>query len=506
MSDDFPAESSSNSLKRTRSESLPAETQEQVGDESQISTFSIDEEISCGICLGVLESPYTVIPCLHTFDKDCLAGWWKQNNTCPLCKVQATSGRHSFQLQAIVNHYDNKRPPHKRAKGSDEPAQNDDRAELYPFGVAPLPGAIYGHQDDDEEDEEEFNEDDEEEEEEEDDLMPGGRLVFPCPACRPGHPSGYTCPIPIPEPTEAAKRTEKEDYFNGRRDVVAPARGQQRVRFSDGLHALPGAGLVYQDQEIADITRACEDHVMCHACAAYIPRNWPRGVESMCDRCSKATCMIFDPQQCPHDWNNPLLRPFDGERLSTLGETNVTNGLTEAGSDIAPERLWNGFTGRYPHFRNNAVERDRFLAMVTAKGGINSVVVVLMGMAGYAQRGIGPFYCFGCVEEVVVSKIQEWYNTAKETGPLPEAANLSQCWYGKECRTQSHNINHAQRFTHDCDPRPQPQAQPQPPNPPLPPPQLQANAQPLVQPQPPLAQLPDVPIPPIPMPPPQPDL
>ncbi|KAG9098047.1 hypothetical protein FS749_004817 [Ceratobasidium sp. UAMH 11750] len=471
MSDDNPIEGTPNSLKRTRSGSLPVESGDQIGDESQISTFSIDDEISCGICLGVLESPYTVIPCLHTFDRDCLAGWWKQNNTCPLCKIRATSGRHSFQLQAIVNHYDNKRPPRKRARGSDENAQNDDRAELYPFGVAPPPpGANPRHQDDDEDggdfhdfDEDEDDENEDDEDEDDDNLLPGGRLVFPCPACRPGHPSGYTCPHPIPEPTEVMKRTEKEDYFNGRREVVAPARGQPRISFAEGLHTLPGAGLVFQDDEIAEINRACEDHVACHACNAYVPRNWPRSIESTCRLCSRATCMLFDPQQCPRLWEDIWLS---------------LRSFNEAGNDITPETLWHRIASRYDHFERNPVERDRFVAVIVANNGINPVVVELMTSAGQAAEAIGPFYCKQCVTDTATDKIEEWWNAKKAAGALPaEVANLPQCWYGRECRTQRHNIGHAQRFSHDCDPRPQPQAQAQP--------QAQPQPQPDPQPQPP---------------------
>ncbi|KAG8703804.1 hypothetical protein FRC09_003931 [Ceratobasidium sp. 395] len=165
-------------------------------------------------------------------------------------------------LQAIVNHYDNKRPPRKRVKRSDENAPGDDRAELYPFGVA-LPPADGNHgymndndddenennegENDEDEDEDDENEDEDGEDDDEDDdedLLPGGRLIFPCPACQPGHPSGYICPRPIPEPTAAVKRIEKEDYFNGRREVVAPSRGQTWISFSEGLHTLPGANLV----------------------------------------------------------------------------------------------------------------------------------------------------------------------------------------------------------------------------------------------------------------------
>jgi hypothetical protein len=119
---------------------------------------------------------------------------------------------------------------------------------LYPFGVAPPPPGVnigYPNYDNNEdEDEEEEDEDEGEEDEDLGDFLPGGRLVFPCLACQPGHPSGYVCPEPIPEPSEVMKRTEKEDYFNGRREVVAPARGQKRIPFSEGLHTLPGVGLI----------------------------------------------------------------------------------------------------------------------------------------------------------------------------------------------------------------------------------------------------------------------
>ncbi|KAG8769250.1 hypothetical protein FRC12_005076 [Ceratobasidium sp. 428] len=491
MSDDL-GESSASSLKRARSMSLPTESQTHAGDESQISTFSIDEEISCGICLGVLESPYTVIPCLHTFDKECLAGWWKQNSTCPLCKIQATSGRHSFQLQAIVNHYDNKRPPRKRAKGSDENAPGDDRAELYPFGIAPPPpGANHGYMNDDDDDENENEDDDDENDEDEDEEedewnhFPGGRLVFPCLACQPGHPSGYICPRPIPEPTEAMKRTEKEDYFNGRREVVAPGRGQSRIRFAEGLHTLPGADLVFQADEIAEVTQACEGHVQCDACTTYVPRDWPGGAQ--CRVCSSVTCMLFDPQQCPRVWNagGLNLRPFD-----------------EAGRNITIEALWNRITMRSHHFNHNRTERDRLGTFIDTNNGMNAVIVELMTSAGHAAEDVGPYYCEVCVRNIAGDNFEAWWEAKKQAGALPAAiTDLPKCWYGRECRTQSHNVNHAQRFSHDCDPRPQPQAQPQPPPPPQPP---QPHVDPQPQPQQPVAAMMPPPVLPVPQAQPQP--
>lgn len=158
-------------------------------------------------------------------------------------------GRHSFQLQAIVDHYDNKRPPHKRARASGDTDRAEiDKADIHPFGVAPLLPFVVVAENNDEDDHDWDEDEDEDGDEdgdidfgEEDHLWIGGRLIFPCAACRPGHPSGYTCPTPIPEPTEEMKQFESQTYLNGRRIVTEPQRRQRRVPFNDGLQNIPGA-------------------------------------------------------------------------------------------------------------------------------------------------------------------------------------------------------------------------------------------------------------------------
>ncbi|CUA75081.1 hypothetical protein RSOLAG22IIIB_01722 [Rhizoctonia solani] len=414
-----------------------------VGEESQISTFSIDDEISCGICLGVLESPYTVIPCLHTFDRDCLLGWWQRNDTCPLCKTRATSGRHSFQLQAIVNHYDSKRPAHKRAR-ADDPGPGPDKAEIYPFGVAPPVVVNQPHHDEDEdedEDNDDENEDDDEEEDEDEDLdglLVGGRIVFPCPTCRPGHPSGYTCPIPIPEPTEAVKDSEAQDYLNGRRAIIEPGRGNRRIPFAEGLHNAPGAEHLFTAELKAEINRACEEHVACVRCASYLPRNWPGRAQSICKGCGDATCEAFDQIGCPQVMWNRFLTPFN-----------------EVGNTLDPGILWERISGTYPHFFRNLTERQRFFDRLAANNITpSSVTQELLREAGH---GDADYFCSVCIGSTVQNGFAESWRRKIENGevPLPaQVPNLSNCWYGRDCRTQSHNVAHATRLNHDCDPRP----------------------------------------------------
>ena len=60
-----------------------------------------DEELKCGICLGTISNPLTVIPCIHRFCSECLqrslrVGFeTKTTHSCPLCRVKMVSRRAS---------------------------------------------------------------------------------------------------------------------------------------------------------------------------------------------------------------------------------------------------------------------------------------------------------------------------------------------------------------------------------------------------------------------------
>ena len=111
-----------------------------------------------------------------------------------------------------------------------------------PFGVAPLQAGV-GDANGDEEDDDDDDDEEDEENDEEYQEQPGGRIVFPCPACAPGHPSGYVCPVPIPEPSDEVKRAETEVFHEGRYETRAPGRGEVRIPFAEGLHTLPDIDL-----------------------------------------------------------------------------------------------------------------------------------------------------------------------------------------------------------------------------------------------------------------------
>ncbi|CAJ1052633.1 E3 ubiquitin/ISG15 ligase TRIM25 isoform X4 [Xyrichtys novacula] len=55
-------------------------------DESQFSLMSLEDELTCSICLSPFDCPVT-LPCGHNFCQDCLLATWKDSYSCPQCRT-----------------------------------------------------------------------------------------------------------------------------------------------------------------------------------------------------------------------------------------------------------------------------------------------------------------------------------------------------------------------------------------------------------------------------------
>ncbi|XP_068590821.1 E3 ubiquitin/ISG15 ligase TRIM25-like isoform X2 [Cebidichthys violaceus] len=55
-------------------------------DASQFSLISLEDELTCSICLSTFDCPVT-IPCGHNFCQDCLLATWKDSYSCPQCRT-----------------------------------------------------------------------------------------------------------------------------------------------------------------------------------------------------------------------------------------------------------------------------------------------------------------------------------------------------------------------------------------------------------------------------------
>ncbi|XP_027873938.1 E3 ubiquitin/ISG15 ligase TRIM25 isoform X1 [Xiphophorus couchianus] len=55
-------------------------------DESGFSLMSLEDELTCSICLSTFDCPVT-IPCGHNFCQNCLLATWKDSYSCPQCRT-----------------------------------------------------------------------------------------------------------------------------------------------------------------------------------------------------------------------------------------------------------------------------------------------------------------------------------------------------------------------------------------------------------------------------------
>lgn len=59
------------------------------------------------------------------------------------------------------------------------------------------------------------------------------------------------------------------------------------------------------------------------------------------------------------------------------------------------------------------------------------------------------YVCQNCVTGPVQNNFLNWWCAEKESEGYTDAR--SKCWYGKACRTQFHNLEHAAKLSHACD-------------------------------------------------------
>ncbi|XP_041641954.1 E3 ubiquitin/ISG15 ligase TRIM25-like [Cheilinus undulatus] len=55
-------------------------------DQGQFSLMSLEDELTCSICLSTFDCPVT-LPCGHNFCQDCLLSHWKDSYSCPQCRT-----------------------------------------------------------------------------------------------------------------------------------------------------------------------------------------------------------------------------------------------------------------------------------------------------------------------------------------------------------------------------------------------------------------------------------
>eukprot|EP00741_Cyanophora_paradoxa_P005571 tig00000911_g5401.t1 len=83
----------------------------------------ISESLICEICLEVISTCVHVVPCLHTFDQECIERWMMTSKRCPKCRCPIKSVESAQTLQRLVSGY-HERHDRSRRNSTHEDSQH----------------------------------------------------------------------------------------------------------------------------------------------------------------------------------------------------------------------------------------------------------------------------------------------------------------------------------------------------------------------------------------------
>ncbi|CAD6897434.1 unnamed protein product [Tilletia controversa] len=90
--------------------------------DSHVQTFSsIEQCLTCAICMDIHLRPFTIVPCGHNCCVRCLRPWLAINKTCPLCAVDVMRAFPNSDMQALAQLFLEAHPE----KQHDEEDRND---------------------------------------------------------------------------------------------------------------------------------------------------------------------------------------------------------------------------------------------------------------------------------------------------------------------------------------------------------------------------------------------
>ncbi|KAG8801711.1 hypothetical protein FRC18_007727 [Serendipita sp. 400] len=401
----------------------------------------LEEFLKCAICHDMMVHPYTIVDCMHKFDKHCLKEFWTKSDCCPLCKLPATKAAHDFTLQAVVDST-------KRVSKDNTLAL--DNAPIFPSPLVSLgPSRGFDNSLFSDETEDNWNSGDVEMLIEQgnndvttrytfqiahEPLRPGGNLIFPCNSCTPGNTTGYECPWPIPTPTSDELQLE---IARTGRAIRAPGPGEPHAPLND-IDDLPGIMA----------------HLQCDGCSIYVPREFPANIR--CTVCRKVYCGEYTG-----NGNCGGISLFPSDAL--VYKRNTVTDLAESFPQYV--RLNRDEIYRF----ENYLQTNHITPSAVLKG------AVAIKEATYSEepseddqfvthsQGVlkdnpwtDAILCTVCIETLV--RVQagpwKWWMQERERGLLdPTIKALPDCWYGWECRTQMKSFpapTHSSKFNHVC--------------------------------------------------------
>eukprot|EP01012_Entosiphon_sulcatum_P010500 TRINITY_DN16145_c0_g1_i2.p1 TRINITY_DN16145_c0_g1~~TRINITY_DN16145_c0_g1_i2.p1 ORF type:complete len:440 (+),score=47.83 TRINITY_DN16145_c0_g1_i2:539-1858(+) len=436
----------------------------------------MEETLTCGICQSVFYKPVSCIPCLHTFCAPCYSEWMERKPECPQCRTPVTEVRRNHALLALTDTFLMLNPSKKRKE--DEIAELEKRNKITDESLR-IAGRT-GKKRPRDESESEHYEDEEDEEDyigSEDDGEcytapkfswggapaphiigpPGGfggfgfGFGFPvpdtCSACDTPDIHGYQCPKPpshqicvmchlpfplrkdidIPTRCSTCMKSFCQLYRGCRAPAAVGCLGKLKDHKMDMFPDSSLGGNKIELKILIDHTRfkGLKGQQIWQTCLSELEKkHWkPEGIRVMgppfhtSGSGGSSSSTIAAPAPVVVPVCEPDTKPeSEKPQEAPVAETSVAEASTS----------------------------------VTATDPVAAVPLVVTTPTS-DELTTDTIVCRRCASDIF-GRLLYHYRGTLPVSELPAAvSSRPNCWFGRTCRTQNHNLGHAQKFNHICD-------------------------------------------------------
>ncbi|XP_005106562.1 E3 ubiquitin-protein ligase CHFR [Aplysia californica] len=419
---------------------------------------AIAESLICIICQELFHDCISLQPCMHSYCSGCYSEWMERSNECPSCRLKVDRINKNHIVNNLVEAYLKDKPEKRRSQADlDElDAKNKiTRDMLYPVKN---PRGCDSEDSSEDYDDEENEDRDYEEEDSSDEPVPApvGNMLFgigtpifgatqirpttvcrQCPNFRETNPSGGTG---ILAGVQQVFTTIKNAVTGGGGDGAGPSTATDTGPPAAGSSSEADPDAKVMPDAPAFTCALNQNHVLCLCCMLPMPdrrAEYLRGADlppQQCTICYRSFCHAY--WGCRKaDCNGCIAKLKD----MNFGKKCLTSLVLDN------------------HFES-AILKDYLEAKAFSVRDVLADCLAKMVTGEYTcinqmrlTNGINTPVCYAC-GLMIFKDLAYSYRKDIPREQLPgRVTSRSNCYWGKNCRTQRNKPEHAQRFNHICE-------------------------------------------------------
>eukprot|EP00112_Aurelia_sp_Birch-Aquarium-sp1_P013541 Seg2876.1 transcript_id=Seg2876.1/GoldUCD/mRNA.D3Y31 product="E3 ubiquitin-protein ligase CHFR" protein_id=Seg2876.1/GoldUCD/D3Y31 len=375
----------------------------------------MEENLTCGICQDIFHDCISAQPCMHSFCASCYSIWMVQSRKCPSCRKTVKQVGKNHIVNNLVAAFIKKHPDRQRSEDELKEMDRNNKIKGDTVKVESNGDEVdqSGYETDDPSTEYETDGSDSDSDYIHDDIDALGR----------------DCPFPIILPPVPLYRAPSV--------FLRPAGSQCLQCTGFAVQNASCQGII--DNSIASFRCAPgQDHILCSCCNQFFPdrrgeaassRNW----DIQCSSCRKLSCHLY--WGCRKPGCLGCLNKFEDFNFGNASLTRIINN-NQFESIVLKDYL-----------AQKNIDVKELLRICVEKLKASEYTVVQC-QPGLSSTDILCFSCgLRCFKELVYQYRKDIPNEDLPT----DVANRSDCYWGKNCRTQHHNPMHASRYNHVCE-------------------------------------------------------